>query len=78
MLSALAPNIDEIIADPKTYGARLCLANALAKMETRILFTEILARIHDIRLFGSAAWVEASFVSGLKRLPITHVSKAKS
>lgn len=60
------------------YGPHLCLGNALAKMEIRILFTEILKRIDDIQLAGAPAWVEASFVSGLKRLPITYVAKAES
>jgi len=52
------------------YGPHLCLGNALAKLEMRILFTELLARIDDIALDGAPAWVEANFVSGLKRLPI--------
>lgn len=53
------------------YGPHLCLGNALAKLEIRILFSELLRRITDIELAGSPEWVEASFVSGLKRLPIT-------
>lgn len=59
------------------YGAHLCLGNALAKMEIRILFTEILKRIDDIQLTGDPAWVQASFVSGLKRLPISYSVKAQ-
>jgi cytochrome P450 len=54
------------------YGPHLCLGNMLAKLEIRILFREILARIDDIALAGEPAWVEANFVSGLKRLPITY------
>jgi len=57
------------------YGPHLCLGNALAKSEMRILFKEILARIDDIQLAGSPSWVEANFVSGLKRLPITYRAK---
>lgn len=57
------------------YGPHLCLGNALAKLEIRLLFTELLARIDDIQLAGDPAWVEASFVSGLKRLPITYAVK---
>ena len=52
------------------YGPHLCLGNALAKMEIRMLFSEILARVDEIELAGEPAWVEANFVSGLKRLPI--------
>lgn len=52
------------------YGPHLCLGNALAKLEMRILFTELLSRLDNISLDGDPAWVEANFVSGLKRLPI--------
>jgi len=54
------------------YGAHLCLGNALAKLEIRILFAEMLSRIGHIELAGKPAWVEANFVSGLKRLPIRY------
>jgi len=60
------------------YGPHLCLGNALAKMEMRLLFKEIIGRIDNFKLTGSPAWVEASFVSGLKRLPISYSIKATS
>lgn len=53
------------------YGPHLCLGNMLAKLEMRILFKELLERTSEIRLAGTPAWVEANFVSGLKRLPIS-------
>lgn len=56
------------------YGPHLCLGNMLAKLEMRILFKELLARIDDIALAGDPAWVEANFVSGLKRLPIAYTA----
>lgn len=58
------------------YGPHLCLGNALAKTEMRILFREILARIDDLELAGEPGWVEANFVSGLKRLPISYRVKS--
>ncbi len=54
------------------YGPHTCLGNALAKLEIRLLFTEMLRRIDDVRLAGEPRWVEASFVSGLKSLPIRY------
>ncbi|MFM6829649.1 MAG: cytochrome P450 [Novosphingobium sp.] len=54
------------------YGPHLCLGNMLAKLEMRILFKELLSRIDEIALDGEPAWVEANFVSGLKRLPIRY------
>lgn len=58
------------------YGPHLCLGNMLAKLEMRILFKTLLERVDDIRLDGTPAWVEANFVSGLKRLPIAYSAKA--
>lgn len=58
------------------YGPHVCLGNALAKLEMRLLFAELLARIDDIQLDGDPAWVEANFVSGLKRLPIRFQPRA--
>lgn len=52
------------------YGPHVCLGQFLAKLEMRMLFTELLERVDDIRLDGDPAWVRANFVSGLKRLPI--------
>lgn len=57
------------------YGPHLCLGNMLAKLEMRLLFEELLARVEDIRLAGDPAWVEANFVSGLKRLPIAFAAR---
>lgn len=54
------------------YGPHLCLGNALAKLEIRLLFTEMLRRIDGFALAGDPEWVEASFVSGLKHLPISY------
>lgn len=52
------------------YGPHLCLGQHLAKMEIRIFFEELIARVDAIELAGDPAWVASNFVSGLKRLPI--------
>jgi cytochrome P450 len=54
------------------FGAHVCLGQHLAKMEIRALFRELLSRIAHIELAGEPAWVEANFVSGLKRLPVRY------
>lgn len=54
------------------YGPHVCLGQYLAKMEIRLLFEELLARVSHIELAGDPAWVKASFVSGLKKLPIRY------
>ena len=54
------------------YGPHLCLGQFLAKMEMRALFAELIPRLDDVAIDGFPAWVESSFVSGLKRLPIRY------
>jgi cytochrome P450 len=58
------------------YGPHLCLGQHLAKMEIRIFFEELFARIGEIELAGEPAWLRSNFVSGLKRLPIRYRSGA--
>jgi cytochrome P450 len=55
------------------YGPHLCLGQFLAKMEMRALFAELIPRLESIELAGEPAWVQSSFVSGLKRLPVRYV-----
>ena len=57
------------------YGAHLCLGKHLAKMEMEILYKELFKRIEKIELNGEPSWVKASFVSGLKTLPIKYKIK---
>lgn len=54
------------------YGPHLCLGQYLAKMEMRALFAELLPRVESIELAGEPAFVQSSFVSGLKRLPVRY------
>ena len=54
------------------HGAHLCLGKYLAKMEMEIFYEELLKVIKDIKINGKPQWVKASFVSGLKSLPITY------
>jgi cytochrome P450 len=54
------------------YGAHLCLGQALAKMEMRALYAELMSRLDRVELNGDPAFVEAVFVSGLKHLPIKY------
>ncbi len=52
------------------FGGHVCLGQHLARMEMRILMEELLPRLKSLELAGEPARVEASFVGGLKRLPI--------
>lgn len=57
------------------YGPHLCLGQFLAKMEMRALFAELIPRLDSVAIDGFPAWVQSSFVSGLKRLPIRYILK---
>lgn len=58
------------------YGPHVCLGMHLAKMETRALFKELLARVDRIELAGEPALSATNFVNGLKRLPIRYAMRA--
>ena len=77
---------EEIFADPFKFkvdrspnrhlafvhGAHLCLGKYLAKIEMEIFYEELFIKIDNIQLNGEPEWVKASFVSGLKSLPIKY------
>jgi len=42
----------------------------LAKMEIRFLYEAMFNRIKTFELLGEPRWVESTFVSGLKTLPV--------
>ena len=54
------------------HGAHLCLGKYLAKIEMEIFYEELFKKINKIELNGEPQWVKASFVSGLKSLPIKY------
>jgi len=56
-------------------GVHVCLGQHLARLEIRLFFRHLLARIEHFELAGDPLWVEATFISGLKRLPIRFTVK---
>ncbi|MCW2877819.1 MAG: cytochrome [Sphaerisporangium sp.] len=54
------------------FGVHFCLGAALARMETRALFAELLPRLESIELAGKPEWTATTFVGGLKHLPIRY------
>ncbi|GAB7003082.1 cytochrome P450 [Nocardioides sp. AN3] len=60
--------------DHMTFGKgspHLCLGNALARLEIRLMFEELLPRIADIELAGDVKRIRSNFVNGIKRFPVT-------
>ncbi|GAA2146548.1 cytochrome P450 [Actinomadura napierensis] len=52
-------------------GSHFCLGSALARLEMRIMFEELLPRLADVRLAGEIRRVRSNFVNGIKEMPVT-------
>ena len=48
----------------------LCLGNMLARMEIRLMFTELLPRLRSIELTGDVTRIRSNFVNGIKTFPV--------
>jgi cytochrome P450 len=51
-------------------GPHFCLGAHLAKLETMILFQELLPRLKDIEITGPVERMRSNFVNGLKHMPV--------
>jgi cytochrome P450 len=54
------------------FGVHYCLGAALARMEIRAFFEELLPRLRSIEIAGTPEGIATTFVGGLKRLPIRY------
>jgi cytochrome P450 len=54
------------------YGVHFCLGAHLARLEMRIFFEELLARVTDLQLTGEPSRSATVFVGGLKHLPVSY------
>jgi cytochrome P450 len=76
--SAFGPtaNVFDIHRDPNPphlafgFGEHLCLGAALARMEARILFEEMLRRHPNYVVAGEPQWVASSLVRGMHSMPL--------
>ncbi len=51
-------------------GEHFCLGTGLARLEIRVLFESVLARLTDIALAGEVERLRSTFLTGIKHLPI--------
>jgi cytochrome P450 len=51
-------------------GPHFCLGAHLARLETKVLFEELLPRIASIELAGPVERIRSNFVNGIKRMPV--------
>ena len=59
--------------DHLTFGKgspHVCLGNALARMEIRLMFTELIPRLASIELNGEVTRVRSNFINGIKKFPV--------
>ncbi|HEU5031341.1 MAG TPA: cytochrome P450 [Spirillospora sp.] len=82
---ASANRDEDVFADPYRFdvtrtpndhiafgkGSHFCLGSALARLEMRIMFEELLPRLADVRLAGGIRRVRSNFVNGIKEMPVT-------
>jgi cholest-4-en-3-one 26-monooxygenase len=55
------------------YGSHFCLGASLARLELRVMFEELLARLPNLRLVGEAPLEmrESNFITGIEQMPVT-------
>jgi cytochrome P450 len=59
--------------DHLTFGKgspHVCLGNALARMEIRLMFTELIPRLASIELNGEVRRIRSNFINGIKKFPV--------
>jgi cytochrome P450 len=52
------------------FGEHLCLGAALARLEARIVFEELLSRYPSYEIAGEAEWLPSSLVRGPHAVPV--------
>jgi cytochrome P450 family 142 subfamily A polypeptide 1 len=61
------------------FGSHFCLGQALARLELKIMFEQLLTRMPDIELAADPATLprrRANFITGLEAMPITFSASA--
>ena len=56
-------------------GPHFCLGAHLARLETKVMFQELLPRLRSIELTGPATRIRSNFVNGIKKMPIRAVTR---
>jgi len=66
-------DVDRTPNDHVTFGGggpHFCLGANLARMELRLIFTELVTRMPNLRLDGDVEMLRSNFVGGIKHMPV--------
>lgn len=70
------PNNFDVARNPNEHmtfgrgGPHMCLGNALARIELRIMFEDLVSRIDSMEITGPIDFLRSNFVHGVKRMPV--------
>jgi cytochrome P450 len=53
------------------FGTHVCLGASLARLELRVAFSELLARIASFRSEGPIEWMPSNRLLGIRRMPVS-------
>lgn len=51
-------------------GPHMCLGNALARLEIRIMYEDLLPRVDSVEQIGEISKLRSNFVNGIKKFPV--------
>ena len=51
-------------------GPHMCLGNALARIELRVMFDDLIRRVDKVEITGELDYLRSNFVHGIKRMPV--------
>jgi cytochrome P450 len=70
------PNKMDVTRNPNEHmtfgrgGPHMCLGNALARIELRVMFEDLIGRIDSMEHTGKIDHLRSNFVNGIKRMPV--------
>lgn len=70
------PNKFDVTRNPNEHmtfgrgGPHMCLGNALARIELRVMFEDLINRVDKVERTGDIDFLRSNFVHGIKRMPV--------
>jgi cytochrome P450 len=70
------PNKFDVTRNPNEHmtfgrgGPHMCLGNALARIELRVMFEDLIGRVDKVERTGDIDFLRSNFVHGIKRMPV--------